>query len=210
MKDTRTKIISAATGILLEGAESGPSVRAVAARAQVGVGTLRHHFPTQRALLDAALDSIYSDALPDERIQDSSVPAVERLLECMGNLLTPVGSPEQARELWRHVFRTFVDTDPQRGGPAYDAVTRYSRQRVESWLAVLAAEGALASGDHGLRARYLLTVADGLAIDRVLPGEGLSDSDVSVILRVAVDTVLQGPWPEPEADSARPSDAPAR
>ena len=103
MTDTRTKIVAAARDLVLDGSASAPSVRAVAARAGVGASTLRHHFPTQPELMEAVLVAVYADAMPDERIRDASVPAGQRLVECLTNLLTPVGSADQARERWREV-----------------------------------------------------------------------------------------------------------
>ena len=198
MIDTRTKIVAAARDLVLDGSASGPSVRAVAARAGVGASTLRHYFPTQPELMEAVMVAVYADAMPDERIGDASVPAGERLVECLTNLLTPVGSAEQARELWRHLFRTFVDSDRQPGADAgYAVVARHSRQRVESWLAILETQGSLSAGDNTTRARYLLTVVDGLAINRALPDDGLSAETESVILRAAVEAVLQLAWPAP-------------
>jgi AcrR family transcriptional regulator len=196
MSDTRAKIVAAAREILLDGSASGPSVRAVAARAGVGASTLRHHFPSQPELMEAVMVAVYADAMPDERIGDVSVPAAERLVECLTNLLTPVGTAEQARELWRHLFRTFVDSDRHPGADAgYAVVVRHSRRRVESWLATLETQGALPVGDNPTRARYLLTVIDGLAINRALPDDGLTPAVESAILRAAVDAVLQLPWP---------------
>ena len=184
---------------MLDGSASGPSVRAVAARAGVGASTLRHHFPTQPELMEAVMVAVYADAMPDERIGDVSVPAGERLVECLTNLLTPVGSAEQARELWRHLFRTFVDSDRQPGADAgYAVVVRHSRRRVESWLVDPRDPGVAGRpATTRLRARYLLTVIDGLAINRALPDDGLSPEVESAILRAAVDAVLQLPWPAP-------------
>jgi AcrR family transcriptional regulator len=194
MSDTRAKIISAATEILMDGTDSRPSVRTVAARAGVGASTLRHHFRTQRELVDAVLESIYREAMPDERIGDASVPADVRLAECLSSLLTPVGSPEQAREMWRQLFRTFIDSDQRTAGPRYAALVRHTRQRVESWLAVLEAEGALPAGDRALRAHYLITVVDGLAVGRTLPDEAQDPRNEATILRAAVHAVLHLSW----------------
>ena len=84
--NTRDRIIAAATEMMQEGAPR-LSVRAVAARAGVGASTLRHHFPTQRDLINAALTATYDAAMPDERIRDTSIPPRERLVECI--LATP-------------------------------------------------------------------------------------------------------------------------
>ena len=68
---------------------------------------------------------------------------------------------------------------------------------MESWLATLETQGSLPEGDNSTRARYLLTVIDGLAINRALPDDGLTPEVESAILRAAVDAALQLPWPSP-------------
>jgi AcrR family transcriptional regulator len=195
MSGTRARIIAAAKEILIDGTASRPSVRAVAARAGVGASTLRHHFRTQHDLVDAVMESIYRTAMPDLRIGDASVPADVRLAECLSSLLTPIGSPDQASDMWRQLFRTFVDSDQRAGWPAYTALVRHTSDRVESWLATLEQEGALPAGDRPLRARYLLIVLDGLAVARTLPGTALAPQDEATILRAAASAVLHGPWP---------------
>ena len=49
---TRDKILIAAATMLGEDPTARLSVRAVATRAQVSTGSLRHFFPTQRDLID--------------------------------------------------------------------------------------------------------------------------------------------------------------
>ena len=193
MSDTRARIIAAATEILIDGTESRPSVRAVAARAGVGASTLRHHFRSQHELIDTVLESIYQRAMPDRRIDDTSVPADLRLAECLSSLLTPIESPEWARTMWRQLFRIYVDSDQQ---PGFVALVHQTRTRVESWLEILEREGALPTGERQLRARYLLVVLDGLAVARSLPDTALPPQDEETLLRAAARTVLHMPWPE--------------
>ena len=61
-KSSKDRILEAAVAMAGEKLGAGLSVRAVAARAGVSTGSLRHHFPTQRALQDAVLGAIYLDA----------------------------------------------------------------------------------------------------------------------------------------------------
>ncbi|MBF8193700.1 TetR family transcriptional regulator [Nonomuraea sp. K274] len=178
-------------------------MRAVAARAGVGASTLRHHFRTQHELVDAVLESIYRTAMPDQRIGDASVRADVRLTECLSSLLTPIGSPEQAREMWRQLFRTYVDSGQRAARPGYAALVRHTRNRVESWLTTLEEEGVLPAGDRWLRARYLLIVLDGLAVARALPDTTLAPHDEEVVLRAAASTVLHLPWPQGDTASTR-------
>ena len=192
---TREKIIDAATEIIRAGGDR-PSVRAVAARAGVGASTLRHYFPTQRALLDATLTKFYAEAMPDARIHDTSVPPRERLLECLWILLEPFGSEEQARQTWQTIYEAFIApeaTDQAREG--YLVLIRQAEQRVQSWLAILEAEGVLAPGDTPARSRFLLAVVDGLSLDRaVLPATARVEFEAAT-LRFAVDAVFDAGRP---------------
>ncbi|WP_313815705.1 TetR family transcriptional regulator [Citricoccus sp.] len=192
MNDTRDRIVAAATAIVVEGLETRPSVRAVAARAGVGASTLRHHFPTQRELLETVWQKMFSDQYPDERIHDTSVPARERLLECLLNLLTPIGEGVQAREFWVQLLRSFEGiVSNSRTKSALADFSRGADARVESWLDVLDAEGAVAPGDRSRRVLFLLTVVDGLAIGRALPASGdLDHTRERGVLEDAIDAVL--------------------
>lgn len=168
-------------------------MRAVAARAGVGASTLRHYFPTQRALLDAALTVLYTEAMPDARIRDTSVPARERLLECLWVLLEPFSTEEQARATWRTVYETFIApevADEARQG--YLVLVMQAQRRVESWLAILESEGALPPGEAAARSRFLLAVIDGISLDRaMLPSPARVEFEAST-LAMAVDAVFRG------------------
>lgn len=185
LASTRERILQAAVAVARSGAKV--TVRGVAARAGVGMGTLRYHFGTQRELLDAVLSSLYEDALPDERIRDASVPPGERLLECLGHLLTPLGIDRTAREAWTDIFHTFIDLDASaatRNG--YVELHRQTTRRIESWLSILVEEGALARGDNSARAVFLLTVVNGLAVQRALPAETAPLETENVVLQWAI------------------------
>ncbi|MGO1854845.1 MAG: TetR/AcrR family transcriptional regulator, partial [Microbacteriaceae bacterium] len=167
--NTRDRIIAAATEMMQEGAPR-LSVRAVAARAGVGASTLRHHFPTQRDLINATLTATYDAAMPDERIRDTSVPPRERLRECIWRLLEPFSTPDEAREVWTNLLGMFADaeSDPKiRAG--YAVLVDQAERRVRAWLAILEDEGVLPPGDNARRTDLLLTVVDGLSITRALP-----------------------------------------
>ncbi|WP_424936812.1 MULTISPECIES: TetR/AcrR family transcriptional regulator [Bacteria] len=186
---TRDRIVQAGAAIVQAGSER-LTVRNIAARAGVGMGTLRHHFPTQRALSDAVLAAIYEEALPDERIRDTTVPAAERLLECLRHLLAPVGTGQAARESWAGIFRSFIDTTAAaESRDGYVDLHRQTMRRVGSWLAVLTEEGTLAPGDNTVRTQFLLTVVNGLALQRALPSEETTLDLENAVLRAAIDAL---------------------
>lgn len=190
MESTRDRILTSATEMMRNGAER-LSVRAVAAHAGVGASALRHYFPTQRDLINAALTATYDAAMPDERIRDTSVPPRERLRECLWRLLEPFDATEKAFEVWQSLFRTFpgADTTPDaRAG--YEVIVAQAERRVGAWLAILEAEGALAPGDTARRTHLLLTVVDGLSIERAFPHRADYLEQQAATLAFAVDAVF--------------------
>ncbi|MFJ4901296.1 hypothetical protein [Streptomyces sp. NPDC088727] len=96
--ETREKILKAAAEMIAEDvAAKLRGRRAVAARAGVNIGSLRFHFPTQRALQDSLLERIYEHLLPCDPIRDRTLPPRERLLNCLRQVLVPLGTNEDAR-----------------------------------------------------------------------------------------------------------------
>ncbi|GAA2805871.1 TetR/AcrR family transcriptional regulator [Saccharopolyspora taberi] len=188
---SREKVIAAAVAMVAEDATARLSVRAVAARAGVSTGSLRFHFPTQRALQDTVLARIYDQVFPDDPIQDRSRPARDRLVDCLRQVLAPAGVGEKAREAWSKAYQTFIAPDPtEEVRAAYLAMEREGWRRVEYWLTVLADEGALPKGDHARHVRFLLTVLNGLSIERALPAEESILKSETDTLYTAVDCVL--------------------
>lgn len=188
MNDTRQRIVAAAEAMITEDPQNRPTVRSVAARAGCGASTLRHYFPTQRELFDAVLRKSFDEHFPDERIDDTSIPARDRLVECLTNLLTPIGEGEQAREFWMQLFGNLDGS--ARMESAFTNIGRVMGTRVESWLEVLEVEGAMPPGDRGRRALLLLTLIDGLSIGRAIPGGGPDRQAERGVLEDAVDAML--------------------
>lgn len=188
---SREKILRAAAEMIAEDIAATLSVRAVAARAGVSTGSLRFHFPTQRALQDAVLARIYEYVSPDDPIRDRSLPARDRLVNCLRQVLAPAGVGEEARRAWGMAYETFIAPDPtEEVRTAYLAHERAAAGRVEYWLGVLTDEGVLSHEDRTRQVRFLLTVLNGLSIERALPaGESILRTETET-LYTAVDCVL--------------------
>jgi AcrR family transcriptional regulator len=191
---SREKILEAAAAMIAEDMAATLSVRAVAARAGVSTGSLRFHFPTQRELQDAVLARVYEHAIPGDPIGDRSLPARDRLVGCMRQVLAPAGVGEEARKAWGAAYQAFIAPEPTEAvRAAYLAYERGAARRVEYWLSVLAGEGALPRQDHAPKVRFLLTVLNGLSVERALPaGESLLKTETET-LYAAVDCVLGPP-----------------
>lgn len=189
---TRDRILIAAAEMVGEDPTARLSVRAVAARAEVSVGSLRHFFPDQRALLDEVLERMFRLVMPDGDIDDASLPAQERLLAGLRQILDRAGIGESARELWRTTLRTYLDAAPSASTvESYLALESAGRRRIESWLASLAEEGALLDGDREAQARFLSSVVNGLAVERALPMDAAAAAAEATTLRLAVSAVVR-------------------
>ncbi|GAC67857.1 TetR/AcrR family transcriptional regulator [Gordonia soli] len=190
--DSRAKVIIAACEMIGENPASTLSVRTVAARAGVSMGSLRHHFPTQRALRDAVLRTIYDVATSDDEvIYDRSVAPRERLVHCLRQILAPqVG--DEARRAWTTVFDAFIATEPtDETRAAYLTMAAEGTRRMEHWLTVLDEEGALVPGDVRQHANFLNAVVNGVSIERALPTETSVLERETATLYQAVDAVLR-------------------
>lgn len=190
---SRDRILWAAATMLGEGPGAILSVRNIAARAGVSPGSLRHHFPTQRALMDTVLPLVYDMVLPEDSVHDSSLPARDRLVARLRRLLAPAGDDADPRESWRLAFERYVDAEPTEAvREEYLALEREMARRVESCLAVLQNEGALPEGDTQRRVRFLMTVVNGLSIAQALPADASLPRTQTEVLNAAADAVLTG------------------
>lgn len=188
---SREKIIVAACEMLGEDAEASLSVRSVATRAGVSMGSLRYHFPTQKVLREAVMKTIYDVVAADDPIHERAIAVRDRLVLCLRQVLSP-GVGEEARRAWRTVFESFIAPEPtDEIRQTYLAMSREGHRRVEYWLTVVAEEGALEADQIGRSARFLSTVLDGLSIERALPAEETILKTESETLYWAVDSVLQ-------------------
>ncbi|MGP5128325.1 TetR/AcrR family transcriptional regulator [Brachybacterium tyrofermentans] len=205
---TRERILAAAAGIIGEdGVTARLSVRAVAARAEVSTGSLRHHFPTQQVLRDEVMSRVYDWMLPDISIDDTAVPPRDRLVHCLRQVLDMSGTGSEARHsmvLLMENFVTVEQTEAMR--EAYLAMQRDGQRRMEGWLGTLAEEvGTLPVADIPRRARHLGTVLNGLALGRALPAEDSLAQRESEALYAAADMALAPQW-MPGVDGVTGSD----
>ena len=200
-RGTRDVIVLAAIELLQEDRNASLSVRTVAARAGVSVGSLRHHFPTQRALRDALLVRLYEVVTPADTLLDRSLPPRQRLLDSLREMLALTGVDQAARTVWRSTFEKFLAVEPtavERAG--YSALEREALRRIEYLLGVFVDEGVLVADDVPGRARFLLTVVNGLSVERALPREVSVLVDETDTLGMAVDQALAA---HPDQTSSR-------
>lgn len=190
-RDTRDRILIAAATMLGEDPTARLSVRAVAARAGVSTGSLRHFFPTQRELVETVVAGLYDIEIPDDPIYDTERNPAERLVACLRLLLSEFGTGDRAREQWRAMYESYIASGPSEEESAvYLALERLGLRRIERWLTVLIDEGAIPAGKAERRARFLTTVLNGLTTERALPANAMRFASETETLQLAVAAVI--------------------
>lgn len=194
---TCERILAAAAAIIGEdGVSARLSVRAVAARAGVSTGSLRHHFPTQQVLRDEVMRRVYDWMFPESSLGDTAAPARDRLVNCLRQVLDMSGTGAEARRSMVLLMEAFVTVEQTKSiRETYLAVQRDGQRRIEGWLEALCEEAdALPAGDIPRRARYLGTVLNGLALERALPAtDSLAQMETDT-LYAAADMALTPGW----------------
>ncbi|MFC0675354.1 TetR family transcriptional regulator C-terminal domain-containing protein [Brachybacterium hainanense] len=144
--------IVAASGV------GGLSVRAVAARAGVAIGTVQHHFPTRSAMIAAAMTIVEETAEAIEAGSGRSDP-VERLTG-LTDLLIPSSVESTAGRVWL-AFAAQAAVDE-----AVAAQYRRTWSRLQRSLAELLARARpeLAWSRADAAATELLALLDGLSV----------------------------------------------
>lgn len=191
---TRDRILIAAATMLGEDPTARLSVRGVAERAGVSTGSLRHFFPTQRLLIDTVVAGLDAIEIPDDPIHDTERPPTDRLLACLHLVLEQIGTGERARAHMRRMYGAYIASSPTGDETlVHRALERLGRRRIERWLTALADEGAMPAADVGSRARFLVTVLNGLFTERALPVEAVQPEHEQDTLRIAVQAVVSDP-----------------
>lgn len=196
---TRDRILAAAAAMLADDPAATLSVRAVAQRAGVSTGSLRHFFPTQRDLIDAVVAKIAAIQPTDElesALHDTARPAVDRLVDLLRGTLRDALADDSARERLRSALAAPRPTLTDEQAAPTLALERLGLRRIAGWVTTLHAETAnesdagtlLVDADAG--ARFLGTVLTGLVTEQALPGALSRAAFHDSTLRIAATAAL--------------------
>ncbi|CAM3413571.1 TetR/AcrR family transcriptional regulator [Stackebrandtia soli] len=192
--DRREHILRVATTIATEEGMAALSVRTVATRAGMGASTLRHYFPSQRDLYDAVAARLFHAQLSDLRIADASIPATDRLVECLGQFLPQDDTRTKELEGWLTLHASAVGAGPgEQGSRLLATLARQGRDRVESWLAILDEQGMLRQTAPRHHTATLLALLDGLCLSLLTPQSTVTAEAAHEILRTVVVQVIVAP-----------------
>lgn len=193
--ERRERILSAAAAVLAEGGVERLSVRAVADAAGIGMGTLRHYFPSQKSLHQALISSLVDSEIEDFDIRDRHRSAADRLERCVMQFVPTSEESAHLLDVWFGMYR--VGLDPA-GAPFarefLEMSTARSREHIREWLGVLAAEGHLDPSEIRMRALELSALIAGVCLELVTPGAEMTlDDATGIVRRVARATAGEGP-----------------
>lgn len=189
----RTEILAVARDLAVQEGMAAVTVRAVSSRAGIGIGTLRHYFPTQRDLFDALVVNILDDEIDDSIVMDATRPASERLARGVLQFLPADCADEHRLEAW---FRLYVSSLGPTPTPLMrqllEAAAARSHEHVRRWLTALADEGWLDAVTVENTANMLVALASGLCLETLTPGSPVTIDNARQILESAAQAVVRG------------------
>ena len=190
--ERRDRILAAAAGLLAESGIERLSVRRVAEAAGIGMGTLRHYFPSQKELHQALIVRLVDGETHEFDIRDARLPAADRLERCLLQYVPTDGESAHLLDLWFGLYR--VGLDP--AGPPFarqflEVSAARSRERMQEWLELLASEGYLEP--HSVRRHVLRCSAlvSGVCLELVTPGSEMTVEDARRIVSDAVRAIVR-------------------
>lgn len=190
MGDRRRQIVATGADLARTEGFDQVTVRRVAALVGIGPSTLRHYFPSQRALHDAVADELLDEALLDLRIDDDQVDPVTRLTECLMQFMPPEGQERVLLEAAIAGHVRALGPDREEAYTAFfEGMTRSALGTVERWIRTLHDEGH-GSGDAGEQALLLSSLLEGLAVMMLALPDRLDLAQVRRHLEVVVAGIV--------------------
>ncbi len=157
--DRRRELLDRLADVISESGMEGVSIRTLASRAHVSIGTVQYYFSTKSQLLQSVWEHVrdeYSERFFSSGIADEPP---ERKLEQLVRLLVPPGSDDRLTRVW--LALVYSATHDQK----IAALHRAQWQRMEQLLAeVLAAANPARAAEAEEAAAEFLALMDGFAI----------------------------------------------
>lgn len=168
---TRSVILDAARQVAAEKGMRAVTVRAVSEAAGVGMGTLRHHFPSQRELFAELVAELVDDRVDDSVVMESSAGGPERLEQAVGQLLPDDYSDPPTLAAWFDVYAAaFARPPAEHSRQVLEAGAERSHEHLRRWLVHLAREGWLEVTRIEEVGEVLGALSSGLLLESLTPG----------------------------------------
>jgi AcrR family transcriptional regulator len=171
----RARIVDSAVLVMADAGLAGVTVRAVSAAAGVGMGTLRHYFPTQRELHAAVVQHTMDATIDDFAIHDTSLDPGERLVRCVLQFLPVDASDGPVLEVWFGLYRHAFEPGGNSMARVFLELTvKRSHERIRAWLEQLADEGAVARDRIDESVLLLGALMSGTCLEIITPGSAMT------------------------------------
>ncbi len=188
-------LIAAALDLIAEGGPQHATVRAIAARAGVTPGLIRHYFKTKEELLGAAYATFMAQMTADHRATVSDAPPdpVTRLARFVEQSLSPQLVDARTVGLWAG-FLHMVQRDPAMHRIHHDGYHAFRAEMETLIAAALAARGrpadAAAVRGHAIACNALI---DGLWLEGSALPEAFAGGELAQIGLEKIGTLLALP-----------------
>ncbi|NNU27143.1 TetR/AcrR family transcriptional regulator [Isoptericola sediminis] len=194
-KDRRTAILNAARELASRDGVGAVTVRAVSAAAGIGVGTLRHYFPSQRELVDAVVADMVDGMLDESVILDRDVAPADRLAHALLQFLPASSADRGQLDAWFAFYVSALATQPSaHARRVLEASVVTSHEHLRRWLEVLTEEGALEVSSVADTSSALIALVNGLTLEALTPGSPVTVEDARRIAEAAARGVVRGTW----------------
>jgi AcrR family transcriptional regulator len=190
--ERRAQLIGATLDCVAEGGLQAATVRAVAERAGVTNGLIRHYFATKDQMIHAAYRETIAGMTEMARaaIADPKHAPRERLaLFVRANLTPPVVDP-RTQSLWA-AFVSLIRTDAEMAAIHREGYLAFRGELEHLVAGLFAAEGRPISKDEAVRhAIRINAVIDGLWLEGCMAGEMFADDELAETGVAAVEAML--------------------
>lgn len=187
----KNEIIDAAWLLFQEGGPEAVTVRHVADRAGVGVGTMRHYFPTQKDLLTQLSRHAMKTSLSDCNIEDVSISAVERLKECISQFLPQTEKDESVLLVCATSLNACFAKGSLVGQSQYTELSQAGEEKIAYWFQRVQQQGTLLNAPPDVAARLVSHMANGLVMALIYEGQPVPAvqhwEDLEAMLALLVD-----------------------
>lgn len=167
----RESILAAASSIADTEGLDAVTVRATAVKACVGVGTLRHYFPTQKELFDAIVARRVDTIIDDSVVLDTSAPLDARISSMVTQFLPDDLDDDAALRLWFTSYSSALGPNPAESNQRLlAAAAARSHEHMRRWLRHFVDERLLDADSVDDAANTAIALTVGIAMEALTPG----------------------------------------
>ncbi|MCC5971618.1 MAG: TetR family transcriptional regulator C-terminal domain-containing protein [Pararhodobacter sp.] len=194
----RAALIRATLDCIAEGGPQAATVRAIALKAGVTQGLIRHYFATKEELIAAAHETLMTGLTEGSlaRLDDLPADPLARLAGFIGNAVSPPVVDPRAMALWAASMQ-LVPRDPAMRA-VHEATYLAFRDRLEAMIAQALRAAGKAPGPGESRAFAIAgnALLDGLWIEASLLPEHFTEGEMKSIAIKAFERLLDLKLPE--------------